>query len=76
MAKKSRRARRRSGQQQPVPPAPSRAAGDRPPEAPASPRRAVDFAVEYAYVYQDLRAIAIIALLLLVVLFGLSFIVV
>lgn len=76
MAKKSRRARRQSkpaAAPAVTSPAP---APTTPPETANSQRKWVDFAVEYAYVYRDLRTIGLIAVLLLIVLFGLSFIIV
>lgn len=70
MAKKSRRARRRAS-------AAARPAHiSRPvrPLATDSAPKQVDFAAEYAYVIDDLRRIAIIALALMVLLIALAFI--
>ena len=71
MAKKSRRARRRaSSAAQPV-------RISRPAQPLASPARSkeVEFAVEYHYVIEDLKRIAIIAALLLILLVVLALII-
>ncbi|MGQ9586082.1 MAG: hypothetical protein ACUVXG_11855 [Anaerolineae bacterium] len=83
MAKKTRRARRRSAAQ-----TPSRATTARRPVAPqaaepAAPlasvatasKEGVDFRAEYAYVLTDLKRIAIIAVTMLVVLVALSYLI-
>ena len=69
MAKKSRRARR---QEKASPPVAARVV-----ETPASEvvQKTVDFVSEYAYVYKEMRTVAIIAVVMLAVLFSLSFVV-
>jgi hypothetical protein len=70
MAKKSRRARRRaSAKAQPA----QLSRPVRPLATDAAPKE-VDFAVEYSYVIDDLRRIAIIAVALMVLLIALAFI--
>ncbi|MGQ9457389.1 MAG: hypothetical protein ACUVXH_02335 [Anaerolineae bacterium] len=82
MAKKTRRAHRRTAPPRTAQPqatpqvrgevqAPARTAA---PAQPAGPAR-VDFAEEYAYVLSDLKRIAVIAVAMLVVLVALSFVV-
>ena len=68
MAKKSRRARR----QEKTAPTPEVNVA----EAPASGvvQKTVDFVGEYAYVYKELRTVAIIAVVMVAVLFGMSYI--
>ena len=71
MAKKSRRARRKSSQAaQPV-----RIAGPTQPQAKPAIAQEVDFAKEYHYVVEDLRRIAITAFALLILLVVLAFLV-
>lgn len=85
MAKKSRRARR---QQTPSPSyTPSPTATARAPQSAAAldnghvavpvpaPRKQVDFSSEYRYVINDLRSMAILALVMLGVLIALSFLI-
>lgn len=83
MAKKSRRARRARKQRAPAPPpgvkpdVALRVAQPRGLAAPdATPRaKEIDFSQEYHYVYSDLKRIAILAALMLVVLIALSFVI-
>ena len=85
MAKKSRRARRQQSARRPVasPPIeakpelqPSTTAEEEyPAAAPTSRKQEVDFVAEYRYVVDDLRSMAIIALAMVVVLIGLSFVI-
>jgi hypothetical protein len=83
MAKKSRRARRQKATRRPSTPPPTQAVQTPQPsvtpdeesltaEAP-TPRKKIDFAAEYGYVINDLRSMAIIAVLMLAVLIALSF---
>ena len=82
MAKKSRRARKKTRTTRPRPPTrttpvaqPSPAIAERPPRSEAMTRKTVDFATEYRYVYADLKRIAIIAAAMLTVLVILSFVI-
>ncbi|NIO71694.1 MAG: hypothetical protein GTN71_22360 [Anaerolineae bacterium] len=82
MAKKSRRARKKTRTTRPRPPArttpvaqPSPAIAERPPRSEAMTRKTVDFATEYRYVYADLKRIAITATAMLAVLIILSFVI-
>jgi hypothetical protein len=69
MSKKSRRARRQAGAAQPV-----RISRPVRPVSAETPAPEVNFAVEYHYVVEDLKRIAIIALALLVLLIVLAFV--
>jgi len=69
MAKKSRRTRRQEKT------SPVVEAGVVETAAAGVAQKMVDFAGEYAYVYKELRTVAIIAVVMLAVLFGLSFVV-
>ncbi len=85
MAKKSRRARRQQTARRPSTPPPTRTAPSPGPSATPnkelpltlapSPRKEVNFAVEYRYVIDDLRSMAIIAVAMLAVLIALSFVI-
>ena len=68
MAKKSRRTRR----QEKTTPAPEVSVAETPVSAVA--QKTVDFMSEYAYVYKELRTVFIIAVVMFVVLIGLSYI--
>ena len=68
MAKKSRRTRR----QETTTPAPKVSVAETPVSAVA--QKTVDFMSEYAYVYKELRTVFIIAVVMFVVLIGLSYI--
>lgn len=68
MAKKSRRTRR----QETTTPAPEASAVVTPASGVA--QKAVDFVSVYAYVYKELQTVLIIAVIMFVVLFGLSYI--
>jgi hypothetical protein len=76
MAKRSRRTRRQKREQQRVPET-TTVETSIPDEVPARPvkRRSADFVQEYGYVYKELRNVLIIAVLMLVVLVGLSFVI-
>ena len=69
MAKRSRRARR----QEKTKPVPEVSVAEVPVVGVA--QKMVDFVGEYAYVYKELRTVAIIAVVMLAVLFSLSFVV-
>ena len=69
MAKKSRRARR----QETTASAPEVSVSATPASG-GVVQKTVDFASEYAYVYKELRTVLIIAVIMFVVLFGLSYI--
>jgi hypothetical protein len=86
MAKKSRRARRQQATRRPVASPPIEAKPDLQPSAtpeeehpaaaaPTPRKQEVDFVAEYRYVVDDLRSMAIIALAMVVVLIGLSFVI-
>jgi hypothetical protein len=81
MAKKSRRARKRSRATRPAPPArktpsqPSSEIAKATPRSGAITGKTVDFATEYRYVYADLKRIAITAAAMLAVLIILSFVI-
>ena len=68
MAKRSRRARR----QEKTKPAPEVSVAEVP--AAGVAQKMVDFVGEYAYVYKELRTVLIIAIVMFVVLFGLSYV--
>ena len=87
MAKKSRRTRRQEAEKQkksgatssaspvaetPAPPIVSEVEADQPA---VSRSKSVNFAQEYFYVYNEVRNILIVAGLMLVVLFGLAFVI-
>lgn len=76
MAKRSRRARRQKRERQRVPETTTveTSIPDKVPERPVK-RRTINFVQEYAYVYKELRNVFIIAVLMLVVLVGLSFVI-
>jgi hypothetical protein len=67
MAKRSRRTRR----QEKATPAPNASVAQTP--AAGVAQKAVDFVGEYAYIYKELRTVLIIAIVMFVVLFGLSY---
>jgi len=69
MAKKSRRARR----QEKIIPAPQGNVAEVP--AAGVVQKTVDFVGEYAYVYKEMRTVAIIAVVMVSVLFGIAYIV-
>jgi hypothetical protein len=73
MAKKSRRSRRQ--QNIPVAPSPSDEATSEISPGQSVKRKTIDFVQEYAYVYKDLRNVLIIAVVMFVVLIGLSFVI-
>ena len=82
MAKKSRRARKKTRATRPTPPArktpvpqPSPAIAKEPPPPETKTKKTVDFAAEYRYVYADLKRIAITAVAMLAVLIILSFVI-
>jgi len=85
MAKKSRRARRQQSARRPVASPPIKARPESQPStiseeehpaaAPTPRKQEVDFVAEYRYVVDDLRSMAIIALAMVVVLVGLSFVI-
>jgi hypothetical protein len=68
MAKKSRRTRR----QEKTTSAPNVSVAETPTSGVA--QKAVDFVSEYAYVYKELRTVLVIAIIMFVVLFGLSYV--
>ncbi len=75
MAKKTRRARRRDkGKQEQRTTVPQPTVSAKPPtQEKATASTAVDLTQEYAYVFADLRKIAIIAAIMFVLLFVLAF---
>ncbi|MBN1992630.1 MAG: hypothetical protein JW953_07970 [Anaerolineae bacterium] len=85
MAKRSRRTRLQQAEKrkQVVPPAVEPAPGQAITDATtpgmgvgqSTQRKIVDFVQEYAYVYKEMRNIVLIALLMFVVLIGLSFVI-
>jgi len=77
MAKRSRRARRQQSQQQRAPATPpvETPVVVETPEEPAVRRKTVDFVQVYGYVYKELRNVFIIAVLMFIVLVGLSYVI-
>lgn len=69
MAKRSRRARR----QEKTKSVPEVSVAEIP--TPGVVQKTVDFVGEYAYVYKEMRTVAIIAVVMVAVLFGMSYIV-
>lgn len=75
MAKRSRRPRRQDSERIVQPAAPAAPAPEisKPANGPVSKNVAVDFAQEYFHVYQELRNILIVTVVMFVVMAGLAF---